>query len=193
MNDISILGLFWIFFQIGLFAIGGGLVAITMMKQAIVDRGLISSESFYNMVAIAESTPGPVGINMATYIGNEFYGPLGAIIVTIGEVLPSFITILLICKFLTRFAEKDIVKGALAGIRPSTTGLVFVAAINIILLALFNLPSSISELSSLESVKLLFNWTPIAFYILLLWIRTVKRIHPIYMIIAGGVFGYLFL
>ena len=88
--------LFYIFFYVGLFTIGGGLVAITLMQQTIVERGYISPESFYNMVAISESTPGPIGMNMATYIGYEFYGIPGAIITTIGQALPSIVVILLI-------------------------------------------------------------------------------------------------
>ena len=95
-NDVSLLWLFCTFFYIGLFTVGGGLVAITLMQQTIVEKGLISVDQFYNMIAISESTPGPVGINMATYLGYEFYGIPGAIITSIGEVLPSIITILII-------------------------------------------------------------------------------------------------
>ena len=93
--------LFCIFFYVGLFTIGGGLVAITLMQQTIVERGYISPESFYNMVAISESTPGPIGMNMATYIGYEFYGIPGAIITTIGQALPSIVVILLIAFLLS--------------------------------------------------------------------------------------------
>ena len=80
MIDVSLLELFFIFFYVGLFTIGGGLVAITLMEETIVARGLISPEQFYNMVAISESTPGPVGVNIATYIGYELYGVFGAIV-----------------------------------------------------------------------------------------------------------------
>ena len=70
--------LFLIFFYIGLFAIGGGLVAATFMQQVLVEKyALISAEKFYSMLAISESTPGPIGINLATYIGTELYGPIG--------------------------------------------------------------------------------------------------------------------
>ena len=69
MMEVSLIELFFIFFYVGLFTIGGGLVAITLMEETIVSRGLISPEQFYNMVAISESTPGPIGVNMATYIG----------------------------------------------------------------------------------------------------------------------------
>ena len=88
---MTILQLFCTFFYIGLFTIGGGVVALTLMQQTIVEPGLIDSETFYNMVAISESTPGPLGINMATYIGYNLYGIPGGVIATIGEVLPSLI------------------------------------------------------------------------------------------------------
>ena len=91
VNKMSLFELFCTFFYIGLFTIGGGIVAITLMQQTIVQRGLITEDQFYNMVAISESTPGPLGTNMATYIGYNLYGIPGGIITTIGEVLPSLI------------------------------------------------------------------------------------------------------
>lgn len=192
MNNVSLLELFGIFFYIGLFTIGGGLVAITLMKQTIVDRGLISSETFYNMVAISESTPGPVGVNMATYLGNEFYGVPGAIITTLGEILPSIICILLIAKFLTRFAETTPVKGALFGIRPASIGLVLVATVHILVMSLINIPEDIKSLLTKEGINGFFNWQNIAFYFVILYIRRKTHCHPIIMILCGALFGYLF-
>ncbi|MBQ5472053.1 MAG: chromate transporter [Treponema sp.] len=189
---MSLLELFGIFFYIGLFTIGGGLVAITLMKQTIVDRGLISSETFYNMVAISESTPGPVGVNMATYLGNEFYGVPGAIITTLGEILPSIICILLIAKFLTRFAETTPVKGALFGIRPASIGLVLVATVHILVMSLINIPEDIKSLLTKEGINGFFNWQNIAFYFVILYIRRKTHCHPIIMILCGALFGYLF-
>ena len=90
MPDISLFELFAIFFYVGLFTIGGGLVAITLMEQTIVARGLISPEQFYNMVAVSESTPGPIGINMATYVGTSLFGVKGGIIATSASVAPFY-------------------------------------------------------------------------------------------------------
>ena len=90
---MTLLELFGTFFYIGLFTIGGGVVAITLMQQTIVSKGIISLDQFYNMVAISESTPGPLGTNMATYIGYKLYGVPGALVTTIGEALPSIIII----------------------------------------------------------------------------------------------------
>src|SRR5574344_648223 len=118
--------LFWIFFYVGTFTIGGGLVAITLMKQTLVDKGVITAEAFYNMVAVSESTPGPIGINMATYVGYSQYGVAGGIITTIGEVAPSIICILVIAHFFMKFQDKPVVQSAFSTLRPATTGIILV-------------------------------------------------------------------
>ena len=96
---MTLWALFWRFFFIGLFTIGGGQVAITLMYQELVDSGIIDAELFYNMLAVSESTPGPIGINMATYLGTEMFGVWGGIITTLGTVTPSVIVILIIARF----------------------------------------------------------------------------------------------
>ena len=145
--------LFCIFFYVGLFTIGGGLVAITLMQQTIVERGYISPESFYNMVAISESTPGPIGMNMATYIGYEFYGIPGAIITTIGQALPSIVVILLIAFLLSgKFGEKPLVKSIFKTLRPATCGLILVAAADVFVLALLNVPNLKHQISHHKSL-----------------------------------------
>ncbi|MBQ5439771.1 MAG: chromate transporter [Clostridia bacterium] len=107
---MSLLQLAFTFFYIGLFTIGGGQVAITLMQQSLVSTGVISQAQFYNMVAISESTPGPIGINMATYIGYKLYGVPGALIVTGAQVLPSIVIILIIARFLKSFNDNTYVK-----------------------------------------------------------------------------------
>ncbi|MCR5046313.1 MAG: chromate transporter [Treponema sp.] len=185
MNAPSLIELFGIFFYIGLFTIGGGLVAITTMQQIVVERGWITSEKFFNMVAISESTPGPIGVNMATYIGYEFHGPIGGIVATVGEVLPSFICIIIIAKFFARFQEKPIVKAAFKTLRPATTGIVLVACAQVFALSLLNFDGS----GFLE----LFKWKSLAFYVLATFALFKTKVHPIAVVLAGAVFGILFL
>ena len=193
MPSVSLFELFSIFFYVGLFTIGGGLVAITLMQQMIVERGLVSAEAFYNMVAISESTPGPLGINMATYLGYTLYGVPGAIITTFGEALPSIICILIIAKFLSKFNENPIIKNIFVALRPASSGLITVAALNVFILALMHLPESFSALQYADTWKNLFDWKNLLFYIVLL-IPTMKlNLHPIILILAGAVFGVLFL
>lgn len=193
MNVPSLLELFFIFFYIGLFTIGGGLVAITLMKQLIVDRGLISSELFVNMIAISESTPGPIGVNMSTYIGNQFYGVLGGCVTTLGEILPSIICILIIARLFTKFQEKPLVKAAFLTLRPATSGLILVAALQVFEVALLNINLNFSSISQLPSFAEIFKWKQVIFYLISVALLFLTKISPIALIFAGAVFGILFL
>jgi chromate transporter len=191
--EVSLIELFFIFFYVGLFTIGGGLVAITLMEETIVSRGLISPEQFYNMVAISESTPGPIGVNMATYIGYNLHGISGAIITSIGEILPSLICILIIAKFLKSFQQKPIVQSVFSVLRPATTGLIFVAAVQIFLIALVNVPSDFSVFKEVSGWTNLFNWKSLYFYVIAVFVLFKIKVHPILLLAAGAVFGILFL
>ena len=110
------------------------------MQQEIVARGLITPERFISMVAVSESTPGPIGVNMATYIGNELYGVWGGVITTVGTVLPSLIVIVLIARYFTRFQDRPLVKEAFYGLRSGSTGMIAVAAWNVFLVSVISLP-----------------------------------------------------
>ncbi|MGP1368612.1 MAG: chromate transporter [Treponema sp.] len=193
MPEISLPELFGIFFYVGLFTIGGGLVTITLMQQTIVARGLISPEQFYNMVAVSESTPGPIGINMATYVGTTLFGVKGALIATFGQVLPSLLSILLIAKFLSKFHNNKIVQSAFVCLRPAATGLILVASVNIFLLTLVNIPQNLQVLAELSSWKTLFNWESVSFYLLSFGLMRKFKLHPIIIIAFGALFGILFL
>ena len=181
------------FFYIGLFTIGGGVVALTLMQQTIVARGLITQEQFYNMVAISESTPGPLGTNMATYIGYNLFGIPGGIIATLAEVLPSVIIILIIAQFLKKFNENQIVKGTLKFLRPVTTGLILVPAVQIFIFTLVNKPENYNELLTLAGWKNLFNWPSLAAYSVFAFLLFKFKLHPIILILLGALFGIIFL
>lgn len=180
--------LFLIFFYIGLFAIGGGLVAATFMQQVLVEKyALISSEKFYSMLAISESTPGPIGINLATYIGTELYGPIGGIVTTLGEVLPSFIVIIAIARFFAHFQDKPAVKSVFATLRPATSGMVLIALVQVFSIAILNPLDTIT--SPLNAVK----WPSLAFYAVCLAVLFLTKLHPVFIVVVGAVFGVLFL
>jgi len=189
---MTLFALFCTFFYIGLFTIGGGVVALTLMQQTIVAKGLISTEQFYNMVAISESTPGPLGTNMATFIGFNLYGIPGGIIATMGEVMPSVIIIVVIAHFLQKFNQNKVVKGTLSFIRPVTTGLILVPALQIFIFSLMNLPENFSAFSSLETWKSLFDWVNLAAYAVFAFLLFKFKIHPILLILLGAVFGIIF-
>lgn len=186
---ISLFALFCVFFYVGAFTIGGGLVAITLMQQELVGRGLITPERFYNMVAISESTPGPIGINMATYIGYELYGVWGGIVTTIGTVLPSLIVILVIAKFFGRFQEKRGVKAAFYGLRAGTTGMIAVASWQVIVVALLTLPAFKASGSWLD----LANWPALALFAGVFFLYRKVQWHPVFFIAIGAVYGVFFL
>lgn len=133
---MSILKLIWTFFYIGAFTIGGGQVAISLMYEPFVDSGIITAEQFYNMVAISESTPGPIGINMATYIGYELYGVPGGILVTAATVLPSLIIILVIAGFFDRYRDTALVKSVFSCVRPVAAALIGMAGWNVLNISL---------------------------------------------------------
>lgn len=191
MNAPSLIELFCLFFCIGLFTIGGGLVAITTMQQIVVGRGWITNERFFNMVAISESTPGPIGVNMATYIGYEFHGVLGGLVATLGEILPSFVCIIIIAKFFARFQEKPLVKSAFKTLRPATTGIILVACAQVIAISLLNLDAGLSD--KLSSLASLLKWKSLVFYLLALAALLKTKVHPIAIVLAGAIFGIVFL
>lgn len=206
----SLLHLFFIFVYVGAFTIGGGMMAITLMQQVLVGT-ILTSEEFFNMVAISESTPGPIGINIATYVGFSQYGVLGALVTTAGEVLPSIICIIIISHFFMKFHDKPIVLSAFSTLRPATTGMILVAALGVFTVSLMDIggmnaaqvcravidnathDGEATLLSILSSLAGLFVWRGMIFYAIaaLLLFRT--KLHPIAVIAAGAVFGALFL
>ena len=113
---LKILLLFWEFFQIGLFTFGGGFAMIPLVKQTVLANDWMTEADFYSFIGVCESTPGPIAINMATYVGSTQAGPLGL-------VLPSFIVILLIAALLKGLTETKWFKGFLAGAQPVITAL----------------------------------------------------------------------
>lgn len=189
---LGLVHLFFIFFYVGLFAVGGGLVAAGFMQQILVDRyHIISAEKFFNMLAISESTPGPIGINLATYCGNELYGPLGGFVTTLGEVLPSIIIIMLVSRFFFNgFQKKPLVQSAFSTLRPATGGIILVSLVNVFIIALLDVPT-FRESSEIAD---LFAWKSVIFYGLCMGVLFfVKKMHPVYLVLAGAIFGILFL
>lgn len=174
---MTLLELLWTFFYIGLFTIGGGQVAITLMYEPIVEGGLISVETFYNMVAVSESTPGPIGINMATYIGCELYGVIGGILVTFATILPSLVIILVIAKFFDKYQEKPLVKSVFTCIRPVSAGLIAVAAYEVLKISVIQVFSIQRLLIFLVALALLMR----------------KKTSIILVMILGAIAGILFL
>ena len=126
------LQLFYEFFKTGLFAIGGGLATLPFLSDMAERTGWFTQSQLADMLAVSESTPGPVGVNMATYVGFETAGVLGAIVATLGLVFPSIVIILVIAGFLKAFRNNKFVDAAFYGLRPASTAMVASAGIGVV-------------------------------------------------------------
>lgn len=184
------LSLFLAFFKIGLFTFGGGYAMIAIMEREFVEKKKwIGHEEFIDVIAIAESTPGPIAINSATYIGYKNAGVLGSLFATLGVVLPSFIVILIIAKLFAKFSNSKIVKRMFWGFKPVVAGLIVAAAVTLGL-------SAIVPTTSLKN--LVFDFSGFDFWALGIFVvamilskikRKGKTTHPFAILILCAVLG----
>lgn len=172
------------FFLTGLFAVGGGLATLPFLTQmSIRHPDWFTQEMLVNMVAVSESTPGPIGVNMATYVGSTVAGIPGALFATLSLVLPSLIIIMLIARVLQSYRENPLVNGAFEMLRPVVAGLIASSAYTILRLVV--LPEG-------ENV---FSWCNLAIlvaFFALEQLKPLKKLHPILFIGAGALLGVLF-
>ena len=138
------LTLFLTFFEIGLFTFGGGYARISIVFEKVLAHGWLAEAELLNMIAVSESTPGPIAVNMATFVGSTQAGILGSLCATLGVVLPSFIIILLVSAVIKNFLKYEGVKAFLGGVRPCVVGLILGTAINLFLSTLIKLDSLIN-------------------------------------------------
>ena len=195
------LRLFWEFFKTGLFAVGGGMATIPFLYNMADATGWFTRNDIANMIAVGESTPGPIGVNMATYVGYVTGGSvggvpaavLGAAVATLGLVTPSIIIILIIASFLKSFRNNRYVESAFYGLRPASTGLIAAAGLSVAMANLFYMESAaISKWSDIFNPALV-NWKAWALAAVL-WVLTnkvkqTKKLHPIMFILAAAVVG----
>lgn len=179
--------LFLEFFKIGLFSIGGGLATFPFLQDMVERYHWITSYDLLNMIAVSESTPGPIGINTATFVGYKGGGILGSLIATLGIVTPSIIIIVLIAHYYMKFSEQPIVRASLNGIRPAVVGLIGAAGFEVAKIALLNVDQFLQSNQILE----LFNYKSIALFAVMLYLIYKYKKHPILYIIASGVIGII--
>ena len=186
------LRLFWEVFKTGLFAVGGGMATLPFMYDISDKTGWFTHSMLADMVAVSESTPGPIGVNMATYVGFVTGGIPGAVVATVGLVTPSVILILLIARVLKAFRENQYVDAGFYGLRPCSVGLIAAAGVLVIKLALFNTELYASTGALLD----LFNFKALILAAVLLaatrCIKKLKGLHPIVFILASAVIGIVF-
>lgn len=194
------LSLYWEFFKTGLFAIGGGMATLPFLKDIGESTGWYTYADLMNMLAVSESTPGPIGINMATYVGYTVGGPLGALIATLGEITPSIVVILIVAAVLKNFRNNRYVNMAFYGLRPASTGLIGAACVGVALEVLTTLAVIAPESGVLNSFRAeggsLLKWHCLLLAAVLLVltnrVKRVKELHPIVFIAVSAVVGILF-
>ena len=191
------LRLFWEFFQVGLFSVGGGLATLPFLTDLGARTGWFTAADLANMVAISESTPGPLGVNMATYVGFHIGGVPGGIIAPLGLVCPSIVVILIIARFLQKFRQSRGVDAVFYGLRPASTGLIAAALLQVCAMSLMFHTAAGPEIAPGQVVPgtELFYWPAIALaavvFLLLNW-KPLKKVHPIVFIAASAVAGVVF-
>ena len=181
----TLLRLFWEFFKTGLFSIGGGMATVPFLKRMGESTGWFTNSDLMNMLAISESTPGPIGINMATYVGFTVKGIPGSLAATIGEVTPSVIIIIIVAAALTKFRNSRYVSNALYGIRPASTGLIGAAGLSIIITVLFTVKGNFGV--NAEGLIL-----AAVIFILTNYVKKTKKLHPIIFIAFSAAAGIIF-
>lgn len=183
------LSLFWEFFKIGLFTFGGGYAMIPLVTETAVNVFNISNETVLNFIAISESTPGPIAINMATFIGYTTYGVLGAIIATLGVILPSFLIILLISTLIKNLLKISYVQAFLSGVRPVVVGLIIGTGIILFIEIIFGIQTIDSTFSF--DYKSLMIFSIIASISIMYKVIKKKFISPIILIIISALLGII--
>jgi chromate transporter len=176
----------WEFFKTGLFSVGGGLATIPFLKEMSYKYGWFTIEELTTMIAVSESTPGPMGVNMATYVGNHMFGIWGGIAATLSLICPSIIIVLIIAHMLEKFRDSQVVQGIFTGLRPAVVGFILAAVIDIYLSSLFH----VEAFEASGSLSVLFNWAAIGlFAVMLAFYRWKPDTHPIWIILICAVMG----
>lgn len=193
-----LLRLFWEFFKTGLFAVGGGMATVPFLQDISAKTGWYTSGQLADMIAVSESTPGPLGVNMATYVGYTVgsqqlggagMGVVGAIVSTLGLIFPSIVVILIIGYFLKRFRDSKLVDSALYGLRPASVALISAAGVDIVLFAILRV-DSIYEIG-----KASLSWKAAVLALAVFagtnLVPKLKKIHPIWFIFFSAIAGIL--
>lgn len=175
--------IFWSFFQIGLFSFGGGYAAMPLIQNQVVDiNGWLSMQEFADVITISQMTPGPIAINSATFVGIRVAGVLGAIVATIGCILPSCIIVLLLSFLYYKYRGFSTVEGILNGLRPAVVAMIGSAGFSLLILAFYPEGYAFNQVGSIDFVAVAIFM--IAFIILRKW-----KVNPINVMLGAGLIG----
>ena len=190
--------LFWEFCKTGLFAIGGGMATVPFLREIADKTGWFTAGQLADMIAVSESTPGPLGVNMATYVGytvgstqlgSPWMGIVGAVTATLGLIFPSIVIVLCISFFLKRFRTSTLVDAALYGLRPASVALISAAGVEIVLFAILRV-DSIYQIGAAQ-----LSWKSVLLaagvYAGTNLIPKLKKLHPIWFILLSAIVGVI--
>ena len=186
-----LLTLYWEYFKVGLFAVGGGLATLPFLSALGQKTGWFTQQKLADMLAVSESTPGPIGVNMATYVGYTTAGIPGAVIATLGLITPSVIVILIVASVLQKFRSNKYVDNAFYGIRPASTAMITSALLGLLALCLFGAGSFTGIFTGgiVFSVK---AWILFAVLLVLTNLKKLKDLHPLVFIAVSAAVGIIF-
>ena len=183
------LRLFWEFFKTGLFSVGGGLATLPFLYDMGERTGWFTAHQVADMLAVSESTPGPIGINMAVYTGFTTAGPLGSLCAIVGIVTPSILVILIVAAFLKAFHDNSYVMGAFYGLRPASTGLIASAGLTVAIGALLR-PDAWEGAARFWTAV---NWKAVVLAAAVVFLsRKFSKLHPALFILGCAVIGAVF-
>ena len=177
------LELFWSFFKIGLFSFGGGYAAMPLIQHQIVDvNQWIDMNAFSDIITISQMTPGPIAINAATFVGIQMGGLLGAVVATIGCILPSSVIAIVLVKLYYRYKEMSVMKGVMNGLRPAVVAMIASAGLSLFVLSLWGNEGFTMSIAKTDIIA------AVIFAISLIVLRMFK-LNQIYVMIGAGIIG----
>ena len=185
---MTILRLIVEFFKTGLFAVGGGLATLPFQYEMGEKTGWFTTQDVMNLLAVSESTPGPIGINMSTYVGFITAGIPGAIIASLSLTAPCVIIILLVIRVLDKFKGNPLVDSIFKALRPASIGMITAALIGVVKASLLHL----ENWAGLNSILAIFNWKGIALAVVLWFVMKKWKTHPIAYIAIAAAAGVVF-
>ena len=186
-----LLRLYFEFFKTGLFAVGGGLATIPFLREISAATGWFTDTDLTTMIAVSESTPGPIGVNMATYAGFQSAGVLGSVVATLGLITPSIIIILIIAGFLNKFRQSKAVDAVFKGLRPASTALIAFAGLSVATSVLVKVGMDPVNMGHTFGVDWLSLAIAVGVFFAMRW-KPLKKLHPIAFIGICALLGVIF-
>lgn len=179
----SLLYLFWTFFKIGLFSIGGGYAIIPLIQEEVVNaHNWLSIQEFTDIITISQMTPGPLAVNTASFVGIRIYGTIGAILATVGVTIAGVIIAISLYNFFRKYRNIDTVANVLSGLRACSIGLIMASSMSILLLAIFNS-------QTIEINNMYFNPFALISFIVCFYLLRKYKTNPILIILLSGISG----